>query len=90
MNIRLADNETTIGRLEAWYNGRWEAGVCYDGGDYDVVWNDQAAAVACRQLGFDDGKALYYENILTATYTSYIKDVRCGDGKFSIIIITTL
>ena len=78
-DIRLAYNATDEGRLEMWHNDKWIA-VCYDGGeDDDHFWNDQAASVACRQLGYDGGNATDYEN-LSVDGTWKVNDVRCGNG----------
>ncbi|XP_072021628.1 uncharacterized protein [Amphiura filiformis] len=76
LEIRLADNATTIGRLEISYDGSDWVAVCFDGGDYDDTWNDHAASVACRQLGFYGGKATVHPT--TAEWKRHVKDVRCG------------
>ena len=62
-----------------WHNDKWIA-VCYDGGENDDrPWNDQAASVACRQLGYDGGNATVYYT-LSVDGTWKVNDVRCGNG----------
>lgn len=43
--LRLIGNTTGEGRLEIHHEGQWGT-ICYNG------WDDDGAAVACRQLGF--------------------------------------
>ncbi|XP_072031630.1 scavenger receptor cysteine-rich domain superfamily protein-like isoform X2 [Amphiura filiformis] len=77
LEIRLADNATTIGRLEISNGDDWVA-VCFDGGKNDETWNDGAASVACRQLGFYGGKATVHHTTVGMMKMLHVKDVRCG------------
>ena len=84
--LRLSNDATGEGRLEMWYNNEWFV-VCYQGDeDDDHSWNDQAATVACRQLGYDGGIATIYESLSINNDNPVgqkANDVRCGNGMFS-------
>ena len=71
-----------------WHNDKWIA-VCYDGGeDDDHFWNDQAASVACRQLGYDGGNATVYENLSVDVDGGWkVNDVRCGNGNCKVLFV---
>ncbi|XP_072031641.1 scavenger receptor cysteine-rich domain superfamily protein-like [Amphiura filiformis] len=77
LEIRLANNATTTGRLEISYDGGDWITVCFDGGEYDETWNDGAASVVCRQLGFYGGKATVHPTTADRKML-HVKDVRCG------------
>ncbi|XP_072039610.1 neurotrypsin-like [Amphiura filiformis] len=80
-DVRLADDAFSYGRLEVYWNDDWRP-VCNNVDLYGSVvrqWNHQAAWVACRQLGYQGGRALYYEGLSVET-TSKVYNVQCGYG----------
>ena len=82
LDIRLADEATSEGRLEMSYKDQWIP-VCNDGGQYDDSWSFQAVWVACRQLGYYGGRPSYV-NSLSIQTSFTVNDVRCGEGELKI------
>lgn len=71
--MRIAGGGTT-GRLEVYYNGQWGT-VCDDGFD------DLDATVACRQLGYQYGRAVSSADTEDGTGPIWLDDVACTTGS---------
>ena len=63
--INAADNTNISGRLEVYYQGQWGT-VCDDG------FNNNAASVVCRQLGFNPAGAIAVSNAYFGQGIGYI------------------
>ncbi len=89
LDVRLVHEdsyEATVGlsegRLEVSYRDNWIP-VCFYGGgmrDQDYWFNNQAAWVACRYLGFYGGRRKRYQGVSVMNELT-VNDIRCRNGK---------
>ena len=92
LGIRLANDAELKGRLELLVSdqpgGKQWLAVCFEGAfahlGLDIIWNYQAAWVACRQLGYNGGRATVYDGFSVAN-GKRVNDINCEDGKFFMV-----
>jgi hypothetical protein len=75
--VRLV-GKPEAGRLEVYHDGKWGT-VCEDG------FNDVAATVTCRSLGFGYGELINGEPYRTRNGTIWLDEVRCRGNEASIL-----
>ena len=76
--VRLADGDTPYeGRVEVLHEGHWGT-ICDDG------WNEHAAEVICRSLGYGAGEALWEAEFGEGSGPIWLDDVGCGGYEESI------
>ena len=85
LGIRLENDAELRGRLELLVRkqfgvGQWLAVCAYGRESDDFRWNEQAAWVACRQLGYHGGMARFF-NSFSVSNGYRVNDIRCGNGK---------
>ena len=86
LGIRLANNVELEGKLELLveveHGGEQEwLAVCYEGVRWHgIEWNNQAAWVACRQLGYDGGMAEFIYGYRDPD-EKRVNNIMCEDGK---------
>ena len=61
---------SATGRVEVFHNGSWGT-ICDDG------WDTKDAKVVCRQLGYPDGKALYWSQVPSGSGKIWLDEVQC-------------
>ncbi|XP_062581447.1 neurotrypsin-like [Saccostrea cucullata] len=83
--IRLADGNATSGRVEVSVGGLWGV-VCYDVGHwFNKDWDENAAEVACRMLGYDGrSQAVRGETYTTGHGLIWMNSVNCQGSETSL------
>ena len=77
--VRLVGGEqSSFGRVEVFYHGVWGR-VC------DDYWDHGGARVVCRQLGYDSGVALYWNNQTGNMGSIRLKDVLCSGSESNLL-----
>ncbi|XP_013414022.1 uncharacterized protein LOC106176257 [Lingula anatina] len=77
-SVRLApDDGAYYGRLEVYYGGSWGS-VCDDG------WDDNAATVVCRMLGYQHGKSYVGAYFGQGSGIIMLDDVQCSGHEGSL------
>ncbi|XP_029639087.1 neurotrypsin-like [Octopus sinensis] len=75
-NVRIIGGQSK-GRVEVFHNGIWGT-VC------DDYWNDKAAIVVCKALGFRTGKGLLGKRTPDGTGKMWLDDVKCTGNENSL------
>ncbi|KAJ8307548.1 hypothetical protein KUTeg_015632, partial [Tegillarca granosa] len=81
MGVRLRGGNSTSGRVEVYYNGKW-------GTTCDDIWNVANARVVCRMLGFSNGTAQVGGVYGPGTGQILLDDVNCTGQEISIFQCT--
>lgn len=80
--VRLVDgNGVNSGRVEVLHNSIWGT-IC------DDYWNDKAATVVCKSLGYKKGKALLGKKTKDGTGKKWLDDVKCRGNEKSLLECT--
>ncbi|XP_033763485.1 neurotrypsin-like [Pecten maximus] len=76
--LRIVDGTPTIGRLEIYIHGIW-GGICVK------KWKYSAASVACRQMGFTSGRALFNNFFGQDDGPVWMSDVQCVGNESMLV-----
>ena len=75
LSVQLVDGASSLeGRVEIFHDGAWGT-VC------DDYWDDDDAAVVCRQLGYSGGDALDDNEFGSGTGAIWLDDVMCTGSE---------
>ena len=77
-SIRLVDGTSNTGRLEVYMQEEWVT-VCANG------WTDLNTGIACKQLGFQDGKSMYTMNQTFCHRRIGIANIQCTSNMTNLL-----
>ena len=77
-SLRLVDGTSNTGRLEVYINEEWVT-ICSTG------WTDENTRIACKQLGFPDGRSAYTVNQTSHHRRIGVANIQCTNKETNLL-----